>query len=272
MKFSFEQKVALTADNGANMNNIPADVLEGLVKYQFRSITCSIDGVSEETYGQYRRGGKLQDVLTNIGKINDLKRLHQSPYPILNWQFIAFSHNVHEIQRAKEKARALSMSFSLKHSWDAGNAPDENSEYAEEVRAESGTGFVNRDEYLDKTGELYASNDVCSQLWHEPQINYDGRVLGCCANTWGDYGNAFDQGLTAVLEGERYKHAQLMLTGSAEDRSEVPCSSCPVYIQMKATSKFLRVGPSPEKRRFLKKALKLSKAHRDGNDGTDIPS
>jgi MoaA/NifB/PqqE/SkfB family radical SAM enzyme len=64
----------LTADNGVNLNAAKEDVLEGLVKCNFRRITCSIDGASSETYKVYRVGGNLDKVLENIKKINCYKK------------------------------------------------------------------------------------------------------------------------------------------------------------------------------------------------------
>lgn len=53
-----------------NLNTVADDVLEGLVRYRLRTITCSIDGASRETYAIYRRHGDYDTVLGNIRKIN----------------------------------------------------------------------------------------------------------------------------------------------------------------------------------------------------------
>ena len=65
------------------------------------------------------------------------------------------------------------------------------------VRALSGTGVaeqkrISREIWKDLSWPMR----VCSQLWINPQINCDGRVLGCCVNYWGDYGNAFKEDLS----------------------------------------------------------------------------
>lgn len=45
-----------------------------------------------------------------------------------------------------------------------------------------------------------------------PQINWDGKLLGCCLNFWGDFGgNAFEQGLEHVLSSENLAYARRML-------------------------------------------------------------
>jgi hypothetical protein len=45
--------------NGANLNNVGEEVLEGLVKHRVRDITCSIDGAGQGTCAICRRGGSF---------------------------------------------------------------------------------------------------------------------------------------------------------------------------------------------------------------------
>ncbi len=68
MAYAHDRGVELSADNGVNLNNVRDDVLEGLVKYGFRSMNCSIDGASAETYAKYRVRGRFEKVLDNIKK------------------------------------------------------------------------------------------------------------------------------------------------------------------------------------------------------------
>jgi MoaA/NifB/PqqE/SkfB family radical SAM enzyme len=254
MEYAHARGVTLTAGNGVNLNFLPDSVAEGLVRYRFGEITCSIDGATDETYRRYRKGGRLSVVLENIGKINECKLRYRSSNPRLTWQFIVFNHNEHEIEQAKELANSLSMQFRLKLAWDTENAPSAESSYADLIRSESGTGSTNRSDYEKRNDESYLQAEVCSQLFRTPQINYDGRVLGCCVNHWGDFGNAFEQGLSAVVEGEKYSYASRMLEGLAPERDDIPCSQCHNYRRMQKTGKYLPV------RRILKVIDLVSKA------------
>ena len=42
--------------------------------------------------------------------------------------------------------------------------------------------------------------NVCWRLWISPHINWDGRLVGCCFNFFGDYGNVFKDGLQKCLK------------------------------------------------------------------------
>ena len=70
MEIAHARQVELSADNGTNFNHVSDEVLAGLVRFQFRRLNCSIDGVTQEVYQHYRRRGVLSQVLGNIKKLN----------------------------------------------------------------------------------------------------------------------------------------------------------------------------------------------------------
>ncbi len=118
LEYGYKHNVALAASNGTNLNTVKEDVLEGLVKYRLRHITCSVDGASQDTYVQYRVNGNFATVINNIKRINYWKAKYRSDFPALTWQFVAFGHNEHEITLARRMAREMNMQFFLKLSWD----------------------------------------------------------------------------------------------------------------------------------------------------------
>jgi MoaA/NifB/PqqE/SkfB family radical SAM enzyme len=201
LEYAHQKGVIITIGNGANLNTVKNEVLEGLVKYQVREITCSIDGATPESYRKYRVRGNFDTVIRNIETIFSYKSLYQSEFPHLIWQFVVFGHNEKEIPVAREMAAKLGMEFFTKLTWDAGFSPIRDKEFVraqmrdkEFVRAQMGAQSISREEYEREHGEKYA-NGICHQLWDDPQINFDGKVLGCCRNFWGDFGgNAFTDG------------------------------------------------------------------------------
>ncbi len=235
LAYAYRRNVCLYVANGANMNHVRGDVPEALVKYKLRRITCSIDGAGQETYARYRIQGDFNRVVENIKAINRWKAKYHSPYPQLKWQFVAFGHNEHEIARAREMAEALDMSFFLKLSWgDLYDLPDFSPVRNKElVGKETGLGVSSRKEYLAKYGRDYVEHTCCWDLWNAPQINYDGRMLGCPINYWGDYGNVFDDGLDACLNGEKMEYARDMLMGKRAAKEGIPCTTCKVYDRVK---------------------------------------
>ncbi len=215
--------VRLTADNGVNLNTSRLAVLEGLVKYRFRSLTCSIDGATQETYSKYRVGGDSRAVMENLRTINAYKEEYGTPYPRLTWQFIVFAHNRHELEAARRLAKQLRMRFVAKLNWNEDSSGEEPS----------------RSAYRSRYGVEYMRG-ICHELWVMPQINWDGRILGCCRNFWGEFGgNAFADGVLAVSNSERIHYARGMLLGRTPPREDVPCSTCEQYFTMAKGGRWL---------------------------------
>jgi MoaA/NifB/PqqE/SkfB family radical SAM enzyme len=236
LEYADHKDVAICLDNGANLNNVTAEVLEGLVKYRVRTITCSIDGASPESYRKYRVRGDFTAVIRNIEAINSHKRRYQSDYPRLRWQFVVFGHNEREIPLAREMAEKLDMEFYAKLSWDTEFSPIRDREF---VRDQLGWQSFTREEYEREHGKKYGSA-ICHQLWDDPQINWDGKVMGCCRNFWGDFGgNVFTDGLVSSVNGEKMSYARDMLRGRQPARDDIPCSSCEIYIAMRDRGTFM---------------------------------
>jgi len=239
LKFALEKEVKLMAINGVNLNQISDEMAEVLVQYRFEKMKVSIDGASEETYQIYRKNGSFERVIENIKKINYYKNLYDAKYPKLKWQFIIFGHNEHEIPKAKKMAEELGMSFKPKLNYAPQNFPIKNPEF---VKKESGLGVSSVKEYEEKNEELYSP--ACLQLWTSPQINWDGKLLGCCVNHFGDFGNVFEEGFEKLLKSEKYQYAKEMVLGQKAPRENVPCTHC---------KRYQRVKKMPFKRTLLKK-------------------
>jgi len=254
LKLAHERDVRLTVGVGFNLNDVRDEVLEGLVKYRVRSMTCSIDGASPETYAQYRIRGDFNTVIDNIKKINRWKETYDSPYPRMTWQFIVFGHNEHELPMARTLARSLDMVFYAKLNWDPNFSPIRDRDL---VARELGITELTREEYKNKHNEDYMVS-ICHQLWESPQINWDGKVLGCCRNFWGEFGgNAFANGLRESVNSETMSYARAMLQGEKPARDDIPCTTCEIYLGMRESGRWVDRGRRGRLEGVLAKFRKL---------------
>jgi MoaA/NifB/PqqE/SkfB family radical SAM enzyme len=236
LEYAHQKGVAISIENGANLNHVEDEVLEGLVKFQVHVMTCSIDGATPESYRKYRVRGNFDQVIRNIETINSYKHRCQSAVPKLVWQFVVFGHNEHEIPIAREMAAKLGMEFRTKLTWDAKFSPIRDADF---VRAQTAGRSISREEYEQEHGKKFGSG-ICHQLWDAPQINWDGKVIGCCRNFWGDFGgNAFIDGLLNSINNEKMTYAREMLSGRKPARDDIPCSTCEIYVAMRSRSKFI---------------------------------
>lgn len=229
-----ERRVQVTLNNGINFNTVSDEAMEALVKYRVRSMVFSIDGATQEAYENYRVRGNLERVLANIKTLNSLKATHRTSFPVLTWKMILFGHNQHEIEAARAKALQLGMSFrtEINTSGSAWELADEDA-----ARKASGLDVVSQEQHVEVRGTTF-SKRFCHQLWNAPQINWNGKILGCCMNTWSDFGSeAFsDQG----LQSERLIYARRMLMGKGAEREDIPCTTCGEYSRMRDEGAWVR--------------------------------
>ncbi len=221
IEYAHRAGVTLRANNGVNFNSVEDDAILAMVKYRFHSLTFSIDGASQETYAKYRVNGNFNRVIENLRRLCRCKKEYGSSFPRLYWQFIIFGHNEHELPRARRMAEALGMNFKPRLNHTPAVSPVKDKEF---VRRESGLGVASREEYNTQNTAAYSF--PCGQLLEAPQINWDGRLLGCCANKWGHFGNVFSKGLRPVLDGPRVRHALEMIAGIKPPDPSVPCYKC----------------------------------------------
>ena len=226
LKISHEKGVEVQLLNGVNMNYAPDPVLEELVRTQVRAVKVSLDGATQEVYSLYRRGGDISRVLSNIRKINEYKKKYGSEYPKLVWQFILMDEDQHEAEAAKKMAAELGMD--IYYTLDFRGFKPKDREWLQSV-----TGISFQDaKGTGKTKALeYMSDYFCRQMILTPQINWDGRLLGCCTVFQRDWGiNVFEEPLSEVFNDPDYRAAAIsILTGKDGMDHLGPCRECLIY-------------------------------------------
>lgn len=239
LEYAYNANVKLSANNGVNLNTLSDEMAEALVKYQFDSFHVSIDGASQDTYSIYRVNGNYDNVIENIKKILSFKKKYNSSYPIIEWKYVLFGHNEHEIVKAKETAEKLGIKIFFEMNYNPFYSPVKDLDF---VYKETGV-LCNQDNtvaLVNKLKDGTYSWFPCLELWSKPQINWDGQVLGCCALYRESFGgNAFEEGLLKALNHPKLIYAKNMLTGQAESIDSVPCSKCVFFKRMKEMNIYL---------------------------------
>ena len=270
IKYAYEKGIKLTAHNGVNLNTVSDETLENLVKYNFEVITVSMDAATPEVYLKYRRGGDFNTVIDNIKKINKFKAQYNKDHPYLNYQFIVFGHNEHEIDAAKKLAKELDMEIYFVKNLAEGFSPIKDVKTVEEktgLKYPEYRDNLKEDENGDKVSsaiskyrvpetaevagtvdapEMTENNETtnreeinpddifCYQFNHSPQINFNGDFLGCCTLVTENFGvNVFEVGLLEAMNSDKILRAKLMLSDfSVEPMEDIPCTRCGIYYDL----------------------------------------
>jgi len=204
-----------------NLNHFNDDFARQIVTSKIDKLIISVDGTSNESYQKYRRGGNFETVISNIKKINNYKKQLNSKKPELVWKFIVFQHNQNQIEEAKKLARDLNMSFRLDSNClleQAGLVTDIN--IGDPIIMQS----------TDLSREKYTENDTvfCHQLWHQPAINYNGNMLGCCMIFDEKYslGNVFKNSFFKVYNSKKMRNLRKSVLGKTKKPAYLACLSC----------------------------------------------
>jgi len=130
----------------------------GIVESGLTVLSASIDGASDRTYGEYRVGGSLGQVLANIDAINRKKMELGSQWPRLTWQYLLFRHNEGEVEAARRMAGERGMRFRVV----SPKAPDSDRSGLKGVRPTHGQGRG------------------CHFPWTTANYAWDGSIVPCC--------------------------------------------------------------------------------------------
>ena len=220
IEYAYSKDISITMLNGVNFNSASEDIIETLVKCKVKIINIALDGASQETYEKYRRNGNFDRVLNNIKLVNKYKKKYNSTEPVLKWQYVIMNHNQHEIEKARKLAEENDMIIDYRADWSEDFKPD------------------NPEKVSELVGYNILKKDVlgfvpCHQLFFEPQINWDGRLLGCCFIYNEDWGrNVFEENYLDVINSKEYRHALLNVLGDNKEMNN-PCSRCFAYDEIR---------------------------------------
>jgi len=143
-------------------------------------IIISMDGVTQETYEQYRKGGSLDKVKEGISELVNWKKKLKSSTPHIVLQFIVFGHNEHEVEEVKKIGKELGV---------------------DEVKLKSAQIYDFNNAHLISTNEKYSRYkqegnsykikaslmDHCWRMWSSAVITWDGKMIPCCFDKDANY-------------------------------------------------------------------------------------
>lgn len=193
-----------------------------IVRSGLDEIIFSVDGANQETYGRYRVGGRLEQVLEGIRLLVQAREELAASTPAIDLQFIAMRHNEAELSQAEQLARELKVDRFLVKT-------------AQVYTPEEAAIFLPRQPRFSRyeageNGPLTVKGQPkrgCKVLWYSSMINWDGTVTPCCFDKDAKFamGQAFDgSSLGALWQGKAYGDFRRRIL---KDRRNVPlCTNC----------------------------------------------
>jgi len=221
-------------------------------------MAISIDGASSQTYSQYRRGGDYHLVIANMQRLIARKKELGLSHPIIEWRFLVFEHNKHEIDTARLLAKKYGCDQITFH---LGSAPASNADVILAQNADlhpvtSGPVFM--DAVKNKTSILLDAIRMmsdqqrkippgvprplryskCDWLYFGTTLFPSGGVSPCCVSNHeeNDFGSMDPETGTAFIKvwnNAPYREARNFFSPQTRTKKEtVICARCPMAASM----------------------------------------
>jgi radical SAM protein with 4Fe4S-binding SPASM domain len=173
VRYARERRLfTITSTNGHFLDD---DNARRTVESGLDRLIISVDGTTQETYEQYRIGGRLEKVLEGARRVVHWKRRLGRRHPHIIFQFLVVRPNEHQIADLRRLAREIGVDeVKLKtaqvYDYEHGHPLIPTlGRYARYRRHADGRWTV-------KSG----LTNHCWKLWHSCVVTWDGLVVPCC--------------------------------------------------------------------------------------------
>ena len=223
----FLSMVRVAADAGiytatsTNAHYLTKEVSAATVSSGLHRLIVSLDGTTQETYEQYRIGGKLEKVIEGTRNVIEAKRRAGSNTPYVIFQFLVVRPNEHQTQDALRLAEELGVDevrFKTAQVYDFEQGHPlipENPRYARYRKTSSGKWVIKN-----------KLENACWRMWQGCVFTWDGKVIPCCFDKDAQHslGEVISGDFDTIWRGEAYQSfRKAVLTG----RSEIDiCKNC----------------------------------------------
>ena len=194
-----------------------------IIQSKLDFLIISLDGITQESYQKYRKGGNFSQVISGIKTLVRVKKELNINYPLIELQFIAFQHNEREIAQFKELGKELGVDRTTIKS-----AQIDKPEQSSEILPPKNLSFSRYKK--DETGKFYLvkkKRKHCWRQWSSAVITWEGDMAPCCFDKEAKYayGNLKEHGLHELWRNRQAEQFRKTFF-QRQDLSEI-CKDCP---------------------------------------------
>jgi MoaA/NifB/PqqE/SkfB family radical SAM enzyme len=194
--------------------------MEELVNSGLTMLIVAVDGISQQTYGPHRVGGKWEIVRDNLERFAQAKRRLGARSPHLLLQYITFDHNIHEVNGVQEFSNAIGIDQTI---------------FVDGIVAR-----WSREETPRAKPKPARLLPRCAWPYFSTLVNSDGTVVGCCNHRGAanytereklrSMGDIRESSMAKIYAGEAYRTSRAMVSNprKAGPQEKHFCSGCPI--------------------------------------------
>lgn len=203
---------------------------EKLIASGLDSIITAVDGITPDTYEDFRQSGSLELALQGIRNLVECKKAQRSQTPLINFRFIVTRKNEHELEEVKRLAVLLGVDALTIKTLNPYDIYKEN-------RAKNMAAYhdlipedicYQRFEYTNIGEERVRINrdPTCTRFWDCMTVRWDGNISICTYDYKGRYlfGNINKDSLIDIWNSDSYRSMRRKFTSDWQD-IEI-CQNC----------------------------------------------
>jgi radical SAM protein with 4Fe4S-binding SPASM domain len=208
----------MTSTNGHHLGE---QSCRDLIEAGLDRLIISVDGLDQETYSQYRKGGTLSRVLSGVETLCRVRRELGAIHPKIIVQCLKLRHNILQMEELRDAMVATGVDkveFKTAQFYDLS---DENQMIPEQEEHRR---------YSHRVGKGYVIKSRwpshCRRLWFGSVITWDGEVIPCCYDKDASYrmGNISKAPFSSIWQGKLYHEFRKRVFLF---RHEIPiCTNC----------------------------------------------
>lgn len=210
----FYKMYVVISTNGQDLN---AKIADEIIKNELSKIIISLDGLSQETYEKYRKGGNIEKVKETINFLIESKKKLNKSRPLIEVQILVNSYNEKELREIKQWLKTLG---NLKITFKSMQVYNDFSYLPENANFKRY--FFDGKEWKLK----YKIRNRCFRIWSQCVITHNGMVIPCCfdKNANINLGNLNHQPFDKIWNGKSYNDFRLSVL---RNRSCIDmCNNC----------------------------------------------
>lgn len=186
-----------------------------LVQSGLNELIVAVDGLSQETLSQYRKGADLDSIVKGVKRVIDFKKEYKSAKPLVELQFIVMKHNEHELSKLNDFASELGVDKVIAKS------------FGSQLDITKLKEFEPKDKRYSRYSKKMEKNNICKNVWLGMNINADGNVVPCCYDPFEKclLGNIWENGgVYNIWDGEKMLDLRKQIL---EDKDKIEiCRNC----------------------------------------------
>ncbi|MFY0672983.1 MAG: SPASM domain-containing protein [Bacteroidia bacterium] len=219
IKYASERRVYTAISTNAhylNPTNARKTVESGLSR-----LIISIDGTTQETYQNYRIGGKLEKVLEGTRNLIEAKKELKSQTPYTIFQFLVVKPNEHQINEVNALAKEYGVDYvafksAQVYDYENGNPLIPLNERYSRYKKQSDGTYAIKNKLLNH----------CWKMWHSCVFTWDGKVVPCCFDKDAEHqmGSIQDMAFKEIWHSDEYNHFRSSIL---KGRNQIDiCTNC----------------------------------------------